>query len=122
MPLSCARAFDMPLRLFWLPWTLLELVSLVPPAAEPPTPSEDDVPFSPVEVPPRPTVDADVPPTLALPPLPPVALVLLGVDDEPPAPIVDALCAKANEPAPTTRTEARKIVLRFSCFAPQSRM
>ena len=104
---------DMPFRLFWLPLILLELVSLLPPAAEPAVPIDDDVPPEPVDVPPRPSVEADVPPTLALPPLPPVALLLLGVDDDPPPPIVDALCPNANDPAPTARTEARRIVLKF---------
>ena len=45
VPLSCARAFDMPFMVLALPLSLLELVSRVPPAAEPPVPSVDEVPF-----------------------------------------------------------------------------
>jgi hypothetical protein len=91
----------------------LELVSFVPPAAEPAVPSDDEVPFFPVDVPPRPSVEADVPPTLAVPPLPPVALVLDGVLEEPPDPTLDALCAKAIDPAPAASTDANKIVFKL---------
>src|SRR6185503_7292309 len=93
----------MPFMLFALPCSLLELVSRVPPAAEPPVPSADEPPL----VAPRPTVEADVPPAAALPPVPPEAApgVLL------PAPTVEADCAIAREPAPTISALARNIDL-----------
>jgi hypothetical protein len=74
---------------------------------------DEEVPFCPVEVPPSPSVEADVPPAAALPPLPPVALVLLGVLEEPPEPTLDALCASAIDPVPIARAETRNIVLRY---------
>jgi hypothetical protein len=93
VPPSCARAFDMPLRLLSLPLSLVWLVFLVPPAALPPLPMVDEVPVGPVDVPPVPRLDAEVPPTAALPAVPPVAAEPLALVDEPPEPIVDALCA-----------------------------
>ena len=38
-----------------------------------------------------------MPPAAALPPVPPVALEPVGVLEAPPEPMVDALCAKAND-------------------------
>src|SRR6188472_4400814 len=72
----------MPCRLLALPWIFVELLSFVPPAALPPLPMDEDVPFAPVEVAPTPSVDADVPPTAALPPLPPVALCAAAIEME----------------------------------------
>src|SRR6185312_2123395 len=94
VPLSCARAFAMPFMVLALPCSLVELLSRVPPAALPP-------------VPPTPRVEAEVPPAAALPPVPPVALV----PDALPAPIADALCATASEPAPARRAPASRAVL-----------
>ncbi|MBM3598795.1 MAG: hypothetical protein FJX35_11310 [Alphaproteobacteria bacterium] len=65
----------------------------LPPAALPPTPREDDVPLSPVEVPAVPSVVAEVPPAAPLPPLPTVAADPLGVVDDPPVATPLALCA-----------------------------
>src|SRR4051812_18596071 len=98
VPLSCARAFDMPCRLLSLPLMCVELRSLVPPAALPPEPMVDDVPLGLVDVPPVPSVEAEVPPTAALPALPPVALELDGVLDAPALPTLEALCARARVP------------------------
>jgi hypothetical protein len=75
VPPSCARALDMALVLLSLPFTReLEVARPSVAAALPPVPTDDDVPASPVDVAPRPSVEADVPPAAALPALPAVAL------------------------------------------------
>ena len=51
----------------------LDFAWVFPPAALPPTPIEEEVPASPVEVPAVPKVEAEVPPEAALPALPTVA-------------------------------------------------
>jgi hypothetical protein len=112
VPLSCARAFDMPCRLLGLSLICVEVRSLVPPAALPPEPIVDDVPLGLVEVPPVPSVEAEVPPAAELPALPPVALELDGVLDEPALPIDDALCAKAKLLAVTPTAPASRIAFR----------
>jgi hypothetical protein len=75
VPPSCARALAIPLRFWSLPFTR-ELVDVRPStaAALPPVEMDEDVPASPVDVAPTPTVEADVPPLAALPPDPAVAL------------------------------------------------
>src|SRR4051794_26760426 len=70
VPFSCARAFALLCRLWGLSLIWVELRSLVPPAALPPEPMVDDVPLGLVEVPPVPSVEAEVSPEAALPPLP----------------------------------------------------
>src|SRR5216110_372393 len=90
----------MALRLFLLPLRLVLLMSFAPPAALPPLPMVDDVcPLGLVEVPPVPSVEAEVPPDAALPAEPPVAAEPDGPLEAPPAPIVDALCAQASDDA-----------------------
>src|SRR3954468_19587375 len=107
----------MPCRLLALPLMWVLLVSRVPPAALPPDPIVEDVPLGPVEVPPTPSVDADVPPTAALPPEPPVALELVGFFDEPLLPSVDALCATATEAMPAVKAPASRSDLRCTVMS-----
>src|SRR5690242_15895383 len=91
VPPSCARALAWSCIMLGLSCTLLLLVALPPSAvaALPAPPMLDDVAAGPVELPPRPRVEADVPPAAALPPLPTVPLEPV----EEPAPSVEALCA-----------------------------
>jgi hypothetical protein len=67
----------------------------LPPAAEPPTPIDDDVPAAPVEVPAVPSVEADVPPAAALPALPTVPEEPDGEAEAPPVAAPLALWASA---------------------------
>jgi hypothetical protein len=75
VPPSCAIAFDWPFKPP-LPVSLaFERSMVLPPAALPPVANDEPVfPFAPVEVPPVPSVVAEVPPAAAEPPLPAVAL------------------------------------------------
>jgi hypothetical protein len=96
VPPSCARAFDMLCRLFWLAWVLVRLAFLLPPAAVPPLPMLEDVaPAGLVDVPPVPSVEAEVPPAAPLPAVPPVAAEPEGPLDDPPLPMLDALWPSA---------------------------
>jgi hypothetical protein len=73
-------------------------MSRVPPAAVPALPIVDEVaPVGLVDVPPVPSVDADVPPAAPLPAVPPVAAEPDAPTEVPPLPTVDALCASAAE-------------------------
>jgi hypothetical protein len=84
----------MPCRLLGLSLSFVLLVAFPSTAAAlPALPIDEDVPLGPVDVPPAPSVDADVPPAAALPPLPIVALP----PDALPAPTVDALWASASD-------------------------
>jgi hypothetical protein len=75
---------------------LVLLVFLVPPAALPALPTVDEVsPDGLVEVPPVPSVEAEVPPAAPLPAVPPVAAEPCGPLDDPPLPMVDALWLSA---------------------------
>src|SRR3954452_7068863 len=88
---------EWPCRLLALPFTLDLLVSLVPPAAVPPVPMVDDVvPVGLVDVPPVPSVEAEVPPAAPPPAVPPVAADPPEPTDAPPLPTVEALCARAS--------------------------
>src|SRR5437588_5624847 len=114
VPRSCARAIEWPFRLFALPLTLDLLMSLVPPAALPAVPSVDEVvPVGLVEVPPVPSVVADVPPTAALPEVPPVAAEPLAPTDAPPLPTEVALWAIAAVETAALRAPASKASLKF---------
>src|SRR3954471_20164205 len=100
-------------RLLSLPPIFVLLLSLVPPAALPPLPIvEEVVPLGLVEVPPVPSVEAEVPPTAALPAVPPVAADPDGPDEAPPLPAVEALCARAAV-AHVAITPAMRTVLKF---------
>jgi hypothetical protein len=96
VPPSCARAFDMLLRLLSLPPVFVLLVFRVPPAALPALPTVDEVsPDGLVDVPPVPIVEAEVPPAAPLPPVPPVAAEPCGPLEDPPLPMLDALWPNA---------------------------
>jgi hypothetical protein len=68
---------------------------------------EEEVPFSPLEAPAVPTVDAEVPPAAALPPLPTVAAELSDEIDDPPVATPLALCAHAHPGKVARRATAR---------------
>src|SRR3954454_5111829 len=104
---------EWPWRLLALPFTLDLLISRVPPAAVPPVPTVDDVvPIGLVDVPPVPSVDAEVPPAAPLPAVPPVAADPLAPTDAPPLPTDDALCASASGAAAILSAPARSAVLK----------
>ena len=87
-------AFALALSCSMLGFSLILLLVVALPsvvAALPAPPIVEEVPAGPVEVPPSPRVEAEVPPTAALPPLPTVPLEPV----EEPAPTVDALGAVA---------------------------
>src|SRR4051812_18912932 len=89
-------------------------MSLVPPAAVPPVPIVDDVvPVGVVDVPPVPSVEADVPPAAPLPAVPPVAAEPPAPTDAPPLPTVDALCASAAVETAALNVPARITSLRL---------
>jgi len=72
VPPSCACALVLALRTGPLPLLRLVRLCALPSAAAalPPLPIEEPVPDGPVDVPPVPTVEAEVPPAAAEPPLP----------------------------------------------------
>src|SRR3954469_24969059 len=105
---------EWPCRLLALPFTLDLLMSRVPPAAVPPVPIVDDVvPVGLVDVPPVPSVEAEVPPAAPLPAVPPVAADPLAPTDAPPLPTVDALCASASGATARLRAPASSAVFKF---------
>jgi len=84
------------------------------PAAVPALPIvEEVVPVGLVEVPPVPSVVADVPPTAALPEVPPVAAEPPAPMDAPPLPTEDALWAIATVETAALRAPASKASLKF---------
>src|SRR5690349_15603176 len=91
VPPSCAFARAWSCSLLGFSWILLLVVALPPSlvAALPPPPMVDAVPLGPVEVPPSPRVEAEVPPAAPLPAVPTVPLP----PAEEPAPTLEALCA-----------------------------
>src|SRR6185436_5911726 len=93
VPPSWAFALAWSLSMLSFSWILLLVVALPPSltAALPPPPMVDEVPAGPVEVPPSPKVEAEVPPAAPLPAVPTVPLE--PVDE--PAPTVEALGAVA---------------------------
>jgi hypothetical protein len=91
------------------------LVSLMPPAALPPLPMVDEVvPVGLVDVPPVPSVVADVPPAAPLPAVPPVAADPPAPTEAPPLPVVDALCATAAEARAALSALASKASFKFT--------
>src|ERR1043165_489442 len=89
-------------------------MSRVPPAAEPALPMvEEVVPVGLVEVPPVPSVVADVPPTAALPDVPPVAADPPAPTEAPPLPTEVALCASAAEETAALRAPASSASFRL---------
>jgi len=128
VPPSWAFALAWSLSMLSFSITLLLLVALPPSevAALPAPPMLDEVPAGPVDVPPNPMVEAEVPPAAALPAVPTVPLEPV----EEPAPMVEALgagvvalgavvlcCAKAWGAANTTAASARGIIF-FMVFSP----
>src|ERR1043165_4055128 len=89
-------------------------MSRVPPAAEPALPMVDEVvPVGLVDVPPVPSVVADVPPTAALPEVPPVAADPEAPTDAPPLPTEVALCASAAVDTAALSAPASNASFRF---------
>jgi len=92
-------------------------MSRVPPAAEPALPMvEEVVPVGLVDVPPVPSVVADVPPTVALPEVPPVAADPAAPVEAPPLPTLVALCAKAAEANTALKALASNAVFSLACM------
>lgn len=122
VPPSRALALDWARSICGFSLTLvLDIALPLTAAALPAPPTVDEVPNLPVELAPRPSVEADVPPAAALPAVPPAVLPPLETF-EPTVAALGAVCAMAAVEAASANAPARKASFRHLMTIPLSMM